>query len=114
MIIAIIALSILCLILIGVIIILYKVIPEVINWNEIPIYPCSELWVLINYNQKNASTITDFSIYDNSRVVALIINLTEPPTEEEKRIAGKWINLGAAVVYQLNDTWLWKTCGRGP
>ena len=75
------------------------------------ICPC-QLVLVIRYNQKEESTITDFSQYESKKRVGLILNKTEPhPDADEENGADlddDIIVYPQAVVYKIGETWLWK------
>lgn len=74
------------------------------------ICPC-ELILVTRYNQKEESTITDFSQYKTKKRVGLIINTTKPhPNAEngEENLDDDIFVYPLAVVYKIGETWLWK------
>lgn len=75
---------------------------EIINDVVEDIYPC-KLAVIYKYNQEEESMITDFSKYEDTGIIGLILNKTEEKDCEEYTLYYK-----QAVVYRIGDTWLWK------
>ena len=72
------------------------------------LYPC-ELLMVINFNQKEDSVITDFSRYEEHKQIGLIIQKKAPPrTKEEKMIDGKMVIRPQSAVYKAGGQWLWK------
>ena len=72
------------------------------------IRPC-ELILITRYNQEEETTITDFSQYEDKKLVGLIINKTTPHPEGDcADLDDDIIVYPHAVVYKIGDTWLWK------
>ena len=75
------------------------------------ICPC-QLVLVIRYNQKEESTITDFSQYESKKRVGIILNKKEPhPDADDENSADlddDIIVYPQAVVYKIGETWLWK------
>lgn len=71
--------------------------------------PCS-LIVITKYGQEEEKTITDFSQYEETGRVGLIIHKTgqHPGNTQDITLDDDILFYTHAVVYQVGDRWLWK------
>lgn len=104
MIIAIIALSIV--ILIGAVVILAydRLLKQTIKEKfDVKVYPC-HLLVTMHYNAEKVMTITDFSQYENLKLIAHTVYVTGPPPDEQARkIDGVTTTVSPAAVHEIAE-----------
>lgn len=71
------------------------------------VYPCI-LRLIINYEQESESIITNFSQYDEEKIVNVVWNKTEKATTaEEQKINGKMLIYSHAVIFSIGSRWIW-------